>query len=214
MKENTIFWDIDTQYDFMNPQGKLYVHGAEDIIDKVSQIRQFAIDNGYSIIASNDWHSLTDSEVSDNPDYINTFPPHCLANEPGSKRVGDIGKLKPAIIDVAEMNLADLKKLVTPDQFHIVIRKRAIDPFSNPNTSVLLGLLRPQKVIAFGIALDACVDLTVKGLLERNIHDVTVLSDAVKGLGIKPDDEVMNELKELGVKIKTFDESLVTSARV
>ena len=27
-----IFWDVDTQYDFMQPDGKLSVPGAQDII--------------------------------------------------------------------------------------------------------------------------------------------------------------------------------------
>jgi nicotinamidase/pyrazinamidase len=208
MEKKTIFWDIDTQFDFMNPEGKLYMQGAEKIIDKVSQIREFAFDNGYSIIASSDWHSLTDSEISENPDYENTFPPHCLANEPGSKRVGSLGKIKPAYVEFYEMRLTDLKKLVAPEQFHIVIRKHEIDPFSNPNTSVLLGLIRPQKVFVFGVALDFCVDLTVNGLLERNIRDVTVLSDAVKGIGKIPDEEVVNNFIKRGVKVERFDRSV------
>ena len=29
MKKDTIFWDVDTQFDFMRPKGKLYVTGAE-----------------------------------------------------------------------------------------------------------------------------------------------------------------------------------------
>ena len=28
----TIFWDVDTQVDFMLPTGKLYVPGAEQIV--------------------------------------------------------------------------------------------------------------------------------------------------------------------------------------
>jgi nicotinamidase-related amidase len=34
MKEDTLFWDVDTQFDFMQPQGKLYVPGAETIIPR------------------------------------------------------------------------------------------------------------------------------------------------------------------------------------
>jgi nicotinamidase/pyrazinamidase len=204
-RSGTIFWDEDTQFDFMNPEGKLYVPGAVDIIDKVSEIREFAINSGYSIIASCDWHSLTDSEISQTPDNINTYPPHCMINEPGAERVGSLGKIKPANIELTPMKLDYLKKLVSPDQFHIVIRKKTIDVFSNPNASVLLGLVRPVRVFIFGVALDVCVDMSVKGLLERNIRDVTILSDAVKGLGIKPDDEVYNDLAKKGVKIRSFD---------
>lgn len=30
MKKDTIFWDVDTQFDFMRPKGKLYVTGASE----------------------------------------------------------------------------------------------------------------------------------------------------------------------------------------
>ena len=64
MKKDTIFWDVDTQFDFMRPKGKFYVTGAEDIIAKVSEVRKFALENGYSIIADIDWPSLDNKEVS------------------------------------------------------------------------------------------------------------------------------------------------------
>ena len=63
-KKETIFWDVDTQFDFMQPTGKLYVPGAETIIDKVSAVRKFAFDNGCSMIADIDWHSLDNEEIS------------------------------------------------------------------------------------------------------------------------------------------------------
>jgi nicotinamidase-related amidase len=46
MKEDTIFWDVDTQFDFMQPEGKLDVPGAEMIIPRVSQVRRFALESG------------------------------------------------------------------------------------------------------------------------------------------------------------------------
>ena len=64
MKKDTIFWDVDTQFDFMRAQGKLYVSGGEDIIAKVSEVRKFSLENGYSIIADIDWHSLDNKDVS------------------------------------------------------------------------------------------------------------------------------------------------------
>ena len=73
MRKNIIFWDVDTQFDFMRPEGKLYVPGAEEIIDKVSQIRKFALENGYSIIADIDFHTVEDDEISDSPDFRRTF---------------------------------------------------------------------------------------------------------------------------------------------
>ena len=157
MKDETIFWDVDTQLDFMRPEGKLYVPGAETIIDRVSDVRRFALENGYSIVADIDWHSTDDDEISDTPDYKRTFPPHCMAGEPGGERVGFLGELPIEYVGLEKMDTDAMRKLTGKEQFHIVIRKDALDVFSNPNTDKLVELIDPKKVVVFGVALDLCV---------------------------------------------------------
>ena len=39
---NTVFVDIDTQFDFMDSRGNLYVPGAEDIIDNIKKLFDYA----------------------------------------------------------------------------------------------------------------------------------------------------------------------------
>jgi len=38
-------------------------------------------------VASADDHELTDPEISDEPDFEYTYPPHCLRGTPGAERV-------------------------------------------------------------------------------------------------------------------------------
>jgi nicotinamidase/pyrazinamidase len=38
VSRSTIFWDVDTQADFMRPGGKLYVPGAEKLIPNMSRL--------------------------------------------------------------------------------------------------------------------------------------------------------------------------------
>jgi len=202
----TIFWDEDTQFDFMSPNGRLYVPTAEQIIDNVSSIRTFALQRGHSIIASTDWHRYEDEEISKNPDNVKTFPPHCMAGETGSQRVGELGEIPISEVPVQKLDKEELKKLISAEQFHIVIRKRQLDVFSNPNIQILLELIRPSKIIVFGVALDFCVYMTVNGLLERVDSDLVVLRDAVRGLGSKKDEDVFNEFRQKGVEIKEIPE--------
>ena len=42
MKNKTAFVDIDTQFDFMDPRGRLYVPGAEYIIDNIKKLFRYA----------------------------------------------------------------------------------------------------------------------------------------------------------------------------
>lgn len=201
-KKNTIFWDVDTQFDFMNPKGRLYVPGAEKIIDNISRVRTFALAGGYSIIASTDWHNYEDEEISNNPDNMNTFNPHCIAGEPGSERTGNLGEIPIGEVPTEKLDTEQLKKLISREQFHIVIRKNKLNVFSNPNTQDLLKLLHPSAIIIFGVALDLCVYQTVTELLNRVDADLILLRDAVKGLGSKKDQDVFHEFTKKGVQIK------------
>lgn len=204
MKEDTVFWDVDTQFDFMQPEGRLYVPGAETIIDTVSEVRRFALDNGYSIIADVDWHSADNDEISDAPDFETTFPPHCMAGQPGSERVGYLGELPIEYVPIDEMATDNLRRFVAGDQFHVVIKKDELDVFSNPNTDELVRLIKPRKVVVFGVALDFCVSCVVHGLSKFPEIELCVLEDAVKGLGLKPESEILEEFRRMGVVVTKF----------
>jgi len=201
MKKDVLFWDVDTQFDFMRPQGRLYVSGAENIIEKISHVRKYALKNGFSIVASADWHSKDNPEISDNPDYKQTFPPHCIADESGSERVGYLGELPIEYVPNQQVDAGALRKLSDKEQFHIVIRKQTTDVFSNPNTSALVELIAPKAVVVFGVALDVCVDQALRGLYNFPDIKLYLIKDAVKGLEIRPAEELFDEYKKMGVEI-------------
>ena len=87
-RKEVIFWDVDTQRDFLSAGGRLYVPGAAEIVPAISSVRKFALTSGFSIIASIDYHSMDDLKISLDPDFKATFPPHCLADTPGGERLG------------------------------------------------------------------------------------------------------------------------------
>jgi len=205
VKTELIFWDVDTQYDFMMPDGKLYVPGAEQIVDRISEIRKFALGNGYSIVADVDWHSADDEEISETPDMKKTFPPHCLAGEPGGERVGYLGKVPIDYVDIGAVDANALRKLATKEQAHIVIRKKTLNVFDNANTDALVEMVRPRRVAVFGVALDCCVYYVLAGLAKHEGIKLSLLTDATRGLQIRPDEEIYRELRQMGVETTTFD---------
>jgi nicotinamidase/pyrazinamidase len=204
-QKKIIFWDVDTQFDFMKPQGALYVPGAEEIIEKVGQVRRFALENGFSILSDVDWHRLENPEISRQPDLKTTFPPHAMAGTPGAARVGDLGDVPIDYVEIDEVDLAQLRQLVQKDQFHIVIRKQSLNVFDNPNAHKLVDLIRPEHVIAFGVALDCCVYYVLTELSKHKGVRLSLLTDATKGLQTRPDEEVYEELRRRGVEITTFE---------
>ena len=212
MKEQTVFWDVDTQYDFMQPDGKLYVPGAETIIPKVSEVRRFALEGGYSMVADIDWHSRDNEEISETPDLKETFPPHCMAGEPGSERVGFLGDVQIETIEMDEVDADAIQPLIRKEPFHIVIRKNSLDVFDNPNTDKLVKLIEPKRVIVFGVALDFCVYYVVRGLCKFPDIRICVLKDVVKGLEARPEREIFDEFKKMGVEVTELN-SIVTKVK-
>src|SRR2546426_6592437 len=82
-----IFWDVDTQYDFMHADGKLYVPEAERIIMNLQRLTNYAHGHGIRIVASADDHVMGHPEISDSPDWQSTFPAHCMRGTAGQKKI-------------------------------------------------------------------------------------------------------------------------------
>ena len=107
----TIFWNVDTQYDFMRSDGKLYVQGAEQIERNLEILTQLAETQGIKVVNTADWHKQDSPELSDNPDFVNTFPPHCLQNTKGAEYVPATSPKNPYAVEWEEGTL-DLEKIV------------------------------------------------------------------------------------------------------
>jgi len=58
----TVFFDVDTQIDFLYPSGALYAPGAEMIVDRVAKLNCYAAAHGITVISSMDAHSENDPE--------------------------------------------------------------------------------------------------------------------------------------------------------
>ena len=201
MDKRTLFWDVDTQYDFIVPDGTLYAKGAEDIIPVVSDLRAMAAGNGCSIIASVDWHDLNNPEISEQPDFVKTFPPHCIAGTRGAERVGYLGHLPIDVVDLDLRNPGELAELVQKEPFHIEIHKEAISVFSNPNTVNLIESASPGMIVVFGAVLEFCVQDTLRGLARFPGIQLVLVKDATVSLDPGVETRVLAELQRMGIEI-------------
>src|SRR5438309_11314600 len=103
-----IFWDVDTQYDFMKADGKLYVPDAEHIIPNLRKLTDYAHGHGVRIVASADDHVPEDPEISDAPDWKTTFPSHCLRGTAGQKKIPETALRDPLVIEPEPQNTKTL----------------------------------------------------------------------------------------------------------
>jgi nicotinamidase/pyrazinamidase len=199
----TIFWDVDTQYDFMFSDGKLYVPGAEEILGALARLTRHARANGIRLWGSIDHHSLADAELSTTPDFVATYPPHCLAGTPGAAKVDATRVVDPLWVDG---ELVDPARLLA-HRGEVVFRKQRFDVFSNPNTERALAALAPDEVVVFGVAEDVCNRYAIEGMLERG-HRVTAVRDAMRPIRAEAGARLLDEWARRGVRIVTTREVL------
>ena len=53
----TVFFDVDTQLDFVFPAGALAVPGAENIVDNLAKLTRYAAAHSHQIVSTADAHS-------------------------------------------------------------------------------------------------------------------------------------------------------------
>ena len=193
-----ILWDVDTQIDFMLPEGKLYVRGAEETAPAMERLVRAARVAGMTHVASADDHELTDEEISEQPDFETTYPPHCLRGTRGARKVPETEQEDPVPLALE----------ILPDKWlhgrEFLLLKKNFDVFTNPNTDRVLAALNPDEIVLFGVATDVCDDAAIRGFLERG-RRVVFVEDAARGLDDARVTRRTAAWREGGVEFTTVD---------
>ncbi|HEY7529988.1 MAG TPA: isochorismatase family cysteine hydrolase [Gemmatimonadota bacterium] len=198
-----VFWDEDTQIDFMLPGRPLYIPGAEEILPALAALTTYAREHGIRILGSEDSHALTDPEISEEPDWKLTFPPHCLAGTEGQRRVPQTSPVDPLFIESTPLPRRDLEEAVRRHRGEIFFRKQTFDAFDNPNVEPVLDLIGASTVVIYGVARDICVRVAVERFLERGREDVAVVTDATRALDRPGGEALLGTWAARGVRLLT-----------
>jgi nicotinamidase/pyrazinamidase len=200
----TILWDVDTQVDFMEPSGKLYVPGAAEIAPALERLVDAARAARVTHVASADDHELSDPEISDAPDYTNTYPPHCLRGTRGAEKILETKQRDPLPLASLPFPPGLIASMIQ-DRREILLLKKSFDVFTNPNADPLLDALDPDEILVFGVATDVCDDAAIRGFLERG-RRVRFVEDAAKGLDESRTAACTASWRERGVEFTTVEE--------
>ena len=184
---STVFFDIDTQIDFLFPAGALYVPGAETILDRVAELNRFAASRGIPLISTMDAHAEDDPE-------FRLYPHHCVA--------GTDGQRKPS------RTLMDARVVVPNAPCgrmgpQMLLEKQKLDCFSNVNLAALLDRLGAGEFVVYGVATEICVKLAAFGLLDRGAR-VTVVPEATRGLTDEAAEKMLAEFQAAGGGLRSL----------
>jgi nicotinamidase/pyrazinamidase len=181
-----VFVDIDTQRDFLDPDGALYVPGSVEILSNLAQLSRFAAEHHIPILATACAHGTDDPELTQ-------FPPHCMAGTPGQERV-------PATFRPDSVVLAPEERLEGDLPAHLTLEKRELDVFSRIDAADLVARYnrgRPTFVV-YGVATDYCVRFNVEGLLRCQCR-VAVVADAVRAIDPASEAGILTDFARRGV---------------
>jgi nicotinamidase/pyrazinamidase len=208
-RDETIFWDVDTQVDFMKADGRLYVPGSEEIIPLLARLTDHAHARGIRIIASADDHVPGHRELSDAPDWRETFPEHCMRGTPGQAKIPETRLRDPLVLEPSPAPPAELAERVRSHDGDILFHKHWFDVFTNPNVLPVLDALAPQRIVLYGVALDVCDRYAVEGLLRhRPGIPLTLVTDATRAIDAERGQALVREWEARGVRLATGDEVL------
>jgi nicotinamidase/pyrazinamidase len=185
---------VDFQNDF-TPGGALAVEHGDEIAGPINAIA----DRFDLVVATRDWHppdhgSFVGAEVDPERwhgiDPPGIWPVHCVQGTPGAE-------LYPAL---------DRSKLD-------VVVDKAQDPntqgYSSFHGGNLADVLREHgvdRVYVAGLATDYCVKNTVLDAIREGL-DVTVLTDAIRGIDVEPGDSerALEEMRRAGAELVRSD---------
>src|SRR5258708_4579910 len=165
----TVFFDIDTQLDFLYPAGALYVPGAERIVTQVAALNRYAASHGIPLISTIDAHSENDPEFAQ-------WPPHCVAGTAGQQKPAATLLEKRIVIPNASF---DLDAVNGAQQ--IVLEKQSVDCVTCVNLPALLDRLAATRCVVYGVVTEICVKNAALGLL-RTGRRVELVTAAVRSL--------------------------------
>ncbi len=150
----TVFFDVDTQLDFLFPAGALYVPGAEAIEPALEQLTHFAARHDIPIVSTLDAHAEDDPE-------FRIWKPHCVTGTQGQ------AKSSATLLPGAGKQ--------------IIVEKQQIDPFDNPRVPAVLDRLAADRFVVYGLVLEYCVKGVLFGLLRRGAR-VEFVAEASRSL--------------------------------
>ena len=202
MSRAIAFVDVDTQVDFMDPKGNLYVPGAEKLLPNLERLTRWAVAHSVPILASVDAHSPDDSEFKD-------FPPHCLVGTPGQKKLHETLGNRPLFIENRPLKLSipmiEQAGILRYDQY--VFEKQGFSLLDNVNAEKILGRIAPRKYVVYGVATDYCVKAIVLDLLEQGA-EVEVVEDAIAAVAEKTGQVALEEMKAKGARFVSIKDVL------
>jgi len=178
---------VDVQVDFCEG-GSLAVTGGARVAARISELLVAHRDRYRVVVASRDWHVDPGSHFSSTPDYLDTWPVHAVAGDPGAA-------FHP------ELTMEAIDVVVSKGVYTAAYSAFEGETDDGHSLEALLRDTGVSSVDVAGIATDYCVRATA--LDARSLgFDVTVLAGLCAGVSAVTTSASLRQLESAGVEVR------------
>ncbi len=188
----TVFFDIDTQIDFLFPAGALYVPGAERLMGTLSRLNHYAAAQRIPLVSTTCAHAEDDAE-------FRQWPPHCVAGTVGQQKPAELLLEKRVVVPAAPGSFS----IEGAEQ--IILQKNQLDLTTNPHFPHLLEYLKADAYFVYGVVTEYCVRLAALALLQTG-KPVSLITDAIEKLRAEDSRQTISECTGAGARFTTVAE--------
>lgn len=182
---------VDVQNDFAEG-GSLAVSGGLDVAARLAEyVTEADKSREYDVVVSTlDWHIDPGTHFSENPDYVDSWPPHCVRGTAGAEQVS---VLKDALDKIRVSGNRTSLDVVYKGMFEAAYSGFEGQEASDEVKSLkeILELQGIEEIDVVGIATEHCVRATaIDGIKEG--FKVNVLKDFIVGIDPERVHETLN----------------------
>jgi nicotinamidase/pyrazinamidase len=197
----TVFYDVDSQRDFLLPDGKCHLPDSERIVPVLGKLTELARETGVRIVCSIDHHEPDDPLLKSNGGPYND---HCIVGTPGEKKIDETAPQNPLYLETREYTPEQIQD-VLHHEGEIIFDRRQFESFVNNAhvRTVLRLLLKPiGDIVIYGVYTELCVDRVITELigLGPKLH---VVKDAIAS---RDTSLFLDKWSQRGVQLTTFEE--------
>lgn len=205
-----VYFDVDTQQDFMDVKGAMYLPDAESIRSRIAVMTSWSLAKEIPVIGTVDYHYGTEKyahrehelERNNGP-----FPDHCMIGTWGAEKIPETICARPVQYAPHRLDNTVDDRDIGPDlrDYAVYFEKQKTDAFSNPALERFITERNVTEAIVYGVATDICVLQAITGLQERGVK-CYVLYDAVIGTSRAADTYAIKKITERGAVLQSMDD--------
>jgi nicotinamidase/pyrazinamidase len=196
---------VDVQNDFCEG-GSLAVKGGADVARGISEYIEDQQGRFDFIVATQDWHIDPGTHFSEDPDFVDSWPVHCVAGTAGAQLHPE---LDTEYIDAYfrkgkyEAAYSGFEGLLAPEDEVPTGEHKAVGSEAGADTISLDDWLQENEVDEVrivGLATDHCVRATALDAVQAG-YTTSVVTDLAAGVGVDSSAAALEEMEAAGVEL-------------